>query len=121
MSKWWEPWTLEESKRMSGTLWPLGIGIAIGAAGMQLGMMIGAETTTVFVLPEALTPGWFGPQVATTSRPIRYPRVNQNPPARKYAKSTNTHNTIPRTMPDFARLDGKLMVCSRPESGRRQQ
>jgi hypothetical protein len=68
MSKWWEPWTLEESKRMSGTLWPLGIGIAIGAAGMQLGMMIGAETTTVFVLPEALTPGWFGPQVATTSR-----------------------------------------------------
>jgi hypothetical protein len=64
MSKWWEPWTPEESKRMSSLLWPLGFVLIIGAAGMQLGMMIGAETTTITVIPEVMTPGWFGPSVA---------------------------------------------------------
>jgi len=64
MNRWLRPWTPEESERVSSSIWPLGIKMVIAGAGVQLGMMIGAETTTVRMLPEVLTPGWFGPAVA---------------------------------------------------------
>jgi len=64
MTQWLRPWTAEESERVSSTIWPLGIKMVIAGAGVQFGMMIGAETTTVTMLPEVLTPGWFGPAVA---------------------------------------------------------
>jgi len=63
MSLWLGQWTQEDSDRVSGVLWPLGLAMVIGAAGMQLGMMIGAETTTVKMIGPAATPGWFGPPV----------------------------------------------------------
>jgi len=56
-------WTQEDSDRVSGVLWPLGLAMVIGAAGMQIGLMIGAETTTVTIISRTATPGWFGPPV----------------------------------------------------------
>jgi len=56
-------WTQEDSDRVSGVLWPLGLAMVIAAAGMQLGLIIGAETTTVTMISRAATPGWFGPPV----------------------------------------------------------
>jgi len=56
-------WSQDDTDRVSSVLWPLGLAMVIGAAGMQLGLMIGAETTTVTMMSPAATPGWFGPPV----------------------------------------------------------
>jgi len=56
-------WSQDDTDRVSGVLWPVGLAMVISAAGMQLGLMIGAETTTVTMISPAATPGWFGPPV----------------------------------------------------------
>jgi len=63
MRLWLGQWSQEHSDRVSGVLWPPGMAMVIGAAGMHLGLIFGAETTAVTMISPAATPGWFGPPV----------------------------------------------------------
>jgi len=64
MSLWTGPEGVEYIKgSVSAALWRVGIPIVIGGAGLQLGLIIGAETTAATIISPAATPGWFGPSV----------------------------------------------------------
>jgi len=64
MSLWTGPEGVEYTESVSAALWRVGIPIVIAGAGVQLGLMIGAETTAATIISPAVTPGWFGPSVA---------------------------------------------------------
>jgi len=64
MSLWTGPEGVEYMHgSVSAALWRVGIPIVIAGAGVQVGLMIGAETTAATIISPAATPGWFGPSV----------------------------------------------------------
>jgi len=63
MSLWTGPEGVEYTDGVSAVLWRVGIPIVIAGAGVQVGLMIGAETTAATIISPAATPGWFGPSV----------------------------------------------------------
>lgn len=64
MSLWTGPEGVEYIQgSVSAALWRVGIPIVIAGAGVQLGLIIGAETTVATIISAAATPGWFGPSV----------------------------------------------------------
>jgi hypothetical protein len=63
MSLWTGPEGVEYNEGVSAVLWRVGIPIIIAGAGVQVGLIIGAETTAVTIISPAATPGWFGPPV----------------------------------------------------------
>jgi len=67
MSLWTGPEGVEYTDGVSAALWRVGIPIVIAGAGVQVGLMIGAETTAATIISPAATPGWFGPSVRVGS------------------------------------------------------
>jgi len=67
MSLWTGPEGVEYTDGVSAALWQVGIPIVIAGAGVQVGLMIGAETTAATIISPAATPGWFGPSVQVGS------------------------------------------------------